>query len=94
MNKKFSASHGTRHGAADTNRESVTPLAVFRGQTMASGDKLAFSTKETCAALGISSTSLWRLERQGLIRAVRVLRTPLYPRKEIERFLGTLEMVL
>jgi len=50
--------------------------------------RLAYSTKQTCEALGgISPVSLWRLVKRGLLRPSRALRHPLYPVIEIERFL-------
>lgn len=51
--------------------------------------RLALTTTEACTALGISSVSLWRLRKRGLIHPVAVLRTLLYPVKELERFLNS-----
>jgi hypothetical protein len=51
-------------------------------------ERLAYTAAETCAALGISATTLWRLERLGLLTPVRHLRHRLYARSEIERFLS------
>lgn len=50
-------------------------------------ERMAYRTKEACAVLGISRATLWRIERRGLIKSSRALRTRLYPRTEIERFL-------
>ena len=50
--------------------------------------RLAFNTEETAQMLGLERTSLWRLEKRGLIRANRALRTPLFPLAEINRFLN------
>jgi DNA-binding transcriptional MerR regulator len=50
-------------------------------------ERLAFTIKEACQALGISRTALWRLEKRGLIKPSRALRTRLYPRAELLRFL-------
>ena len=53
-----------------------------------SANRLAYNTTQTCEALGgISSVSLWRLVKRGLLRPSRALRHPLYPIAEIERFL-------
>lgn len=52
-------------------------------------ERLAYTAAETCAALGISATTLWRLERLGLLTPVRHLRHRLYARSEIERFLNS-----
>jgi hypothetical protein len=52
-------------------------------------ERLAYQTDETCQLLGgISRVSLWRLEKRGLITPSKALRMKLYPRAEIERFLG------
>ena len=51
--------------------------------------RLAYTKAEACSALGISPTTLWRLEKRGLLRPVKHLRTLLYPLRELERFLAT-----
>jgi hypothetical protein len=51
-------------------------------------EKLAYSKKELCATLGLSGTTLWRLEALGRIRSVAGVRHKVYSRKEIERFLN------
>ena len=50
-------------------------------------DKLGFNLKELSAALGISKVSIYRLEARGLLKSLPYLRTKIYPRKEVERFL-------
>jgi predicted DNA-binding protein (UPF0251 family) len=50
-------------------------------------ERLSYNTEETCEALGISRTSLWRLVERDLIKPSRALRTLLFSRAEIERFL-------
>jgi DNA-binding transcriptional MerR regulator len=50
-------------------------------------ERLAFTADETAKALGISRVSLWRLEKRGLLKPSKALRTRLYSRAEIERFL-------
>lgn len=50
-------------------------------------DKLAFDRLEVCQLLGISTVTLWRLEKQGRIRSVSGVGVKIYPRAEIERFL-------
>ena len=52
-------------------------------------ERLAYTKKEACAALGVGPTTLWRLEKRGLLRPVKHLRTLLYPLRELERFLAT-----
>jgi DNA-binding transcriptional MerR regulator len=51
-------------------------------------EKLAFTRREVQAALGgISTVTLWRLEKRGLLRPVQGIRHRIYARTEIERFL-------
>jgi hypothetical protein len=52
-------------------------------------DKLAFSKKELCDAIGVSPVTLWRLEKRGLLRPVAGIRHRIYSRKEVERFLSS-----
>ena len=47
----------------------------------------AFNADETAQTLGISLVTLLRLERRGLLKPSRALRTPRWSRTEIERFL-------
>ena len=49
--------------------------------------KLAFSTAETAQMLGIDRTSLWRLDKRGLLCPSRALRTPRYSLEAIQTFL-------
>jgi predicted DNA-binding transcriptional regulator AlpA len=64
----------------------MKPLPTSPGQT--SIERLAFTTEETATALGIDRTSVWRLVKRGLLRPSKALRTPLFPRSEIQRFLA------
>jgi len=50
-------------------------------------ERLAFNAEETAQTLGISLVTLWRLEKRGLLKPSRALRTPRWSRTEIERFL-------
>ena len=50
-------------------------------------ERLAYTSEETAQALNISLVTLWRLERRGLLKPSRALRTPRWSRTEIERFL-------
>lgn len=54
--------------------------------TTAPLEKLAYNADEACAALGIGRTSLWRLEKRGLIRAVPGLRCKLFSVDSLKRF--------
>ena len=49
--------------------------------------RLAFTTEETAAALGIKPTTVWRLCKRGLLNPNRATRRPLFAVAEIERFL-------
>lgn len=50
-------------------------------------EKSPFSRSELLAFLGICSTTLWKLEKTGRIRAVPGIGRKLYPRAEVDRFL-------
>src|SRR4051812_15813410 len=50
--------------------------------------KLAFTLKELSVELGISKVSLYRLEARGLLKPLPYLRTKIYSRQEVERFLS------
>jgi len=52
-----------------------------------SGDRLCYGLNELASLLGISTVSVWRLEKKGLLRPVVGLRKKLYSAKEVERFL-------
>jgi hypothetical protein len=47
----------------------------------------AFNTNEAATFLGISTVSLWRLEKRGLIKPIKLLRHNIWPRAELGRFL-------
>jgi hypothetical protein len=49
--------------------------------------RLALTADETAAALGITTITLWRLTKRGLLHPNRATRRPLYAVSEIERFL-------
>jgi hypothetical protein len=49
--------------------------------------RLAFTTEEAAAALGIKPTTIWRLCKRGLLNPNRATRRPLFAVSEIERFL-------
>lgn len=50
-------------------------------------ERLAYTADEAAKTLGISKVSLWRLEKRGLLKPSKALRTRLFSRAEIERFL-------
>jgi len=50
-------------------------------------EKLAYNAAETCQVLGISRKTLSRLMERKLIRSLSVIRTHLFSRAELDRFL-------
>jgi predicted site-specific integrase-resolvase len=46
--------------------------------------KIAFSPAETCRALGISRTTLWRLGKAGLLSPFKLHGLTLYRRADLE----------
>jgi hypothetical protein len=50
--------------------------------------RLALTTSETAAALGIDEVTIWRLCKRGLLNPNRATRRPLFAVSEIERFLA------
>jgi DNA-binding transcriptional MerR regulator len=49
--------------------------------------RLALTTDETAAALGVRPTTIWRLAKRGLLVPNRATRRPLFAVSDIERFL-------
>lgn len=49
----------------------------------ATADKLSFNTQEACRALGCSARTLSRLEKRGLLKSSKLLRTKLYTRQSL-----------
>ena len=49
--------------------------------------RLALSRLETAEVLGVSTVTIDRLTKRGLLRPSRATRRPIYPVTEIERFL-------
>lgn len=68
-------------------RESVKSLTQppAHGQRIT---RLALTTSETAASLGIDEVTVWRLCKRGLLTPNRATRRPLFPVSEIERFLS------
>jgi predicted DNA-binding transcriptional regulator AlpA len=70
------------------NKPTTTTTSPGTGREVGLANRLAFKTDEACAALGgISKPTLWRLEKRELLKPSRALRTPLWSRAEIERYL-------
>lgn len=59
-------------------------IATTTGQSI---QRLALTTDETAAALGVKPTTIWRLTQRGLLHPNRATRRPLYAVSEIQRFL-------
>jgi hypothetical protein len=49
-------------------------------------ERLTYNAREARQALGVSSTTLWRLEKRGLIAPIGGLRTKLFSIAAIRRF--------
>lgn len=49
-------------------------------------ERLAYTADEVCIALDISRTSLWRLEKRGLLKPVPGLRVKRYSVEAVKRF--------
>jgi hypothetical protein len=71
---------------------SMPPVRYDGGMTKpaassASPTKLALSRKEAAQALGVSAVTIDRLTKRGFLHPSRATRRPIYPVKELERFL-------
>ena len=49
--------------------------------------RLAYTMRETAAALGVNYQTIYRLNKRGLLKSSGALRTKLFSISEIERFL-------
>jgi len=49
--------------------------------------RLAYSRREAADIIGVSTITIDRLTKRGLLNPSRATRRPLYPRWELERFL-------
>lgn len=63
------------------------PPAVPIAKTNDLPAKLTYSLAELSIELGVSKVTLYRLEARGLLKSLPYLRTKVYSRKEVERFL-------
>lgn len=50
--------------------------------------RLLYTKREACELLGLSETTLWRLEQRGLLRPVAHIRHKRFSRREIDRFIS------
>jgi len=65
---------------------SSNPVSPSNAQPI---ERLAYNLDEICAVLGgISKITVWRLEKRGLLHAVAGIRSKLFAKAEVERFLA------
>jgi predicted DNA-binding transcriptional regulator AlpA len=72
----------TENGSEPVNRQALNQLA-----TEPTIPRLAFSMKETATMLGVSYQTVYNLSKRGLLKSSSALRTKLFAKSEIERFL-------
>jgi predicted site-specific integrase-resolvase len=51
--------------------------------------RLAFTMRETAEIIGVNYQTVYRLNKRGLLRSSGALRTKLFSKAEIERFLAS-----
>jgi hypothetical protein len=51
-------------------------------------EKLAYTREELKSVIPVSNVTLWRLEKRNLLVRVPGIRTPIYSRASVERFLA------
>jgi hypothetical protein len=82
---------GTRFSAEEPHRETPPPPPPPAPQPEPAKPlprKLAFTLKELSAELGISKASVYRLDARGLLKSLPYLRTKIFSREEVEKFLS------
>ena len=82
--KKSQGSALAEHNSKTTNAPALAD-ALKKGPN--GSIRLALTTKEAAAALGISVRSLYRIAERHLLRPSRALRTKTWPVAELLRFL-------
>jgi len=50
--------------------------------------RLAYTVKQLCSELSLSPATIYRLDSRGLLKSVPGIRTKLYSRTEVEKFLA------
>lgn len=50
-------------------------------------ERLTYTKAELCKALRLSPTTLWRLEKKGLLEPIPGLRHKIFSRNAVERFI-------
>lgn len=66
----------------------VPPPARAEPATKEVTPKLAYTLKELSAELGVSKVTIYRLTARGLLKPLPYLRTKVFARAEVERFLA------
>ena len=86
MTEKLTVSHLPQSDASTspTFHPTSTSLTLPRAEL---SQRLSYSMREVADVLGVSYVSVHRLAKRGLLRPSRALRTPLFSRAEVERFL-------
>ena len=51
-------------------------------------ERLAYSLSDLKSVTGLSTTTVWRLEKRGLLRPVAGIRSKLYSRAAVDAFLS------
>lgn len=64
------------------------PVTIQREIPTLKPTKLAYTIRELSAELGISKVSIYRLIDRGLLKSLPYLRTKVFTRQEVERFLA------
>lgn len=68
--------------------KAAKPMSTQPTTTAPLTERLAYNVEELQAVTGLSRTTVWRLEKRGLLRAVPGVRSKLYSRAAVEAFLN------
>ena len=79
---------GQRLSAGVTIPAIAPPPARTEPVTKELPQKLAYTLKELSAELGVSRVTIYRLTARGLLKPLPYLRTKVFTRAEVERFLA------
>ena len=70
------------------NTASTPPTVENKSALPAAIERLAFSSRELCQAIGVSDVTLWRLAKKGILKPIPGIRHRIYSRTAVERFLA------
>lgn len=59
----------------------------MKDQDRQTSDRMAYTMRETADLLGVNYQTVYRLNKRGLLRSSGALRTKLFAKSEIHRFL-------